>query len=532
MGGAKNCPETPRQRMIGMMYLVLTAMLALNVSADIINGFTKLRHSMESSIESTATRTEDVIQIFQEAYNKDEAGRVKYGEWWAIAQAIGTASDEFYNYIEQFKLDIASQVDGKEYTTMPDKLKNGSDTNRPHAYALVEKVEGGKTRAEILEEKMDAYREYMTSADSDCVRKKLQDAKFKHDLEAKFALFSALFNTDDVTDEEGNTLGWAQSTFHEMPAAAVIALLTKYQNDICVAENDLINFLYNAAGSSNFVVNSITAVVLPQNGEYVMQGGRYRAKIVSGAVDTLNLPQVFINGQEIEGGIYDVAATQVGPHKYNGYILMPGDTTRYSFEGQYTVGAPSAAIANIELNMMYSGYANKFRISVPGFADDKISVECAGASISRDGKDWIINPKGGKEATIQVYAQSDGHKVLMGSEVFRVRPLPSPDAYISFGGQESSAEKQKKSIMTSGQISIVASYGPDSPLKAKFTVENFSVKFPNGQEAKCSGGKLSADALSLMKQVRPGSAVWIRHVMAKGPDGKVRELRSLSIELQ
>lgn len=536
MGGAKNCPETPRQKMISMMYLVLTAMLALNVSADIINGFEKLRHSMESSMISTEMRTEDTYAMFKAEYEKDDAGRVKYGDWWTIAQALRSKSDEFYNYIEQFKLDIANLVDGmsgdEAYTTMPEKLKSGSDTNRPHQYALVDKGASGKVHAEEFEEKMDEYREYMTVIESPCFMNKMVDAKFAHDVNMKFDMFKALFNTDEVVDEEGNTIRWAESTFHEMPASAVLALLTKYQNDVRMAENDMINFIWQAAGSSKFVANSVVAVVLPQNGSYVMQGQHYRARIVSGGIDTLNLPQVFIGGQEISGGIYDVAATSVGEHKFTGYILMPGDTTRYAFEDKYTVGAPSAAVANLDLNVMYSGYENRFSVSVPGYGDDKISIECAGANIKRSGSEWIINPKPGKSADIVVYAMSDGKKVQMGSHNFRVKPLPTPDAYISFGGQESASEKMQKKILTSGAASVVASYGPTADLKAKFTVESFSVRFPNGQEEKCNGGKFSPNAINLIKSVRPGNIVTIRHVVAKGPDGKTRELRSLPIELQ
>ena len=531
MGGAKNCPETPRQKMIGMMYLVLTAMLALNVSADIINGFEKLRHSMESSMTSTEMRTEDTYAMFQAEYEKDDAGRAKYGDWWAIAQAVHDKSNEFYNYIEQFKLDIANLVDGKGYTKMPEKLEGGSDTNKPQQYAE-ERGESGLTHAEEFEKRMDEFCEYMTVIESPCIMAKMADAKFAHDLNLKFDMFKALFNTDDSKDEEGNTLTWIQSTFHEMPASAVLALLTKYQNDVRMAENDMINFMWSAAGSSKFVANSVVAVVLPQNGSYVMQGQRYRARIVSGGIDTLNLPQVFIGGQEIEGGVYDVAATSVGEHKFAGYILMPGDTTRYAFEDKYTVGAPSAAVANLDLNVMYSGYENRFSVSVPGYGDDKISVECAGATIKRNGTDWIINPKAGKSADIVVYAMSDGKKVQMGSHKFRVKPLPTPEAYISFGGQESASEKMQKKILASGAASVVASYGPTADLKAKFTVESFSIRFPNGQEERCNGGKFSAQALKLLNSVRPGNIVTIRHVVAKGPDGKTRELRSLGIELQ
>lgn len=533
MSGAKNCPETPRQKMIGMMYLVLTAMLALNVSADIVNGFTKLRHSMETSMEATNRRTNDIVSIFRAAYEKDDAGRAKYGDWWAVAQAVEKKSDEFYNYIERFKLDIASGVDGEDYTKMPASLKNGTDTHYAHRYALMELGPSGKTHGEELEDMMDDYRRFVTEAESQCiVHKRETDPKFAHEWDQKTDMFGSLFNTDEVVDVEGNTLSWATSIFSEMPAAAVTALLTKYQNDVYVAKNDFINFLYGAAGSSQFVVNSVEPLIMPTYGDYVMQGQSYRARIVSAMVDTNQVPRVFINGQEYEGGVYEVPARALGPQTYTGYMLIGDDTTHYEFEGKYTVGAPSAAIANMDLNMMYSGYDNVFRISVPGYGDDKLIVRCPGATIQHKGADWIINPAAGKEATIDVYVRENGKEVKMGGQAFRVRPLPSPSVCIGFGGQESDSEKQQKKILTSGAITINASYGPDSPIKAKFDVQAFAVKFPNGQEVKCAGNKMSAEAIKLLKTVKPGNIIAIRHVVAKGPDGKPRELKTMSVELQ
>jgi len=248
MGGAKNCPETPRQRMISMMYLVLTAMLALNVSADILNGFTKLRHSMESSMNSTTSRTTDVMKAFE--VQAQENG--KYEEWLVIANAVQAKSDEFYNYIESFKLDIANMCDGKTYQPGElDKIRlaKGDDTNKPHQYAE-EIGETGKPHSEEMKARMEEFRTYMTSADSKCVKDKLaKDKGFAVEWDRKKTMYMELFSTDNVINEEKEEISWERSTFSEMPADAVIALLTKYQNDIRISENDLINFLFAQAGS-------------------------------------------------------------------------------------------------------------------------------------------------------------------------------------------------------------------------------------------------------------------------------------------
>ena len=538
MGGAKNCPETPRQKMISMMYLVLTAMLALNVSAEIINGFTTIRRSMEESVKSTETRTKETLAQFETECKKDAAGEAKYGPWWLIAEDVRQKSDSFYYYIEDFKLEIANRVDGPKEpytreTGMPQNMPGGGDTNKPHGYAFNEMDASGVSHAEALEKKMNEYRDYMTHPTAQCLKNKLeQDVNLKKQWDQMQATFEVVFSTEPEKNQEGETISWAAGIFHEMPASAVCALLTKYQNDIRSSENEVINFLFSAAGASQFVVNQITAVVLPQNGEFVMQGQRYSARIVSGAVDTLNLPQVFIGGKEISNGLYEVTASGVGEHTYNGYILMPGDTTHYDFKGKYTVGVPSATIANLDMDLMYIGYSNRFSISVPGVSADKVKVECPGASVTKQNGDWVIVPKSGKTAEIIVRAEQNGKISLMGSQKFRLKALPSPEAYVSFGGQVSAAEKMQKSILTSGQASIVASYGKDAAIQAKFTITSFSVKFPNGQSKPCSGGKFSADAIDLMKKVKPGNIIAIRDVRAKGPDGRERDLRSLSIELQ
>jgi len=529
MGGAKNCPETPRQKMIGMMYLVLTAMLALNVSADILNGFTKLRHSMESSIASSYLRTEDTMKNFRDKAAEDG----KFKEWLVIAEAVQGKSDEFYNYIEQFKLDIFNMCEGTTYKVgdiVLDtvKLKGGSDTNKPHQYAINE------GHAAELEEKMNEFRLYMTSADTDCLRKKIAtDQKFAEDWNMKIKMYNELFNTNKVYDAaERDSISWENSTFHEMPADAVIALLVKYQNDIRMAENDMVNFLAQQAGASDFRVNTVQAVVIPTAGEYIMQGHKYRAKIATAMMDTNQVPRVFVNGQEVMGGIYE-AAGHIGENKYTGYVTVGDDTTRYAFQGQFTVGAPSATISNTDLNIMYSGYDNPFSISVPGVGSDAVTVSCPGASVTKQGGGkWIIKPSGGSSATISVSAMVDGHATQMGSMDFRVKPLPTPDAYLSVGGQTSNSDKIKKALLASGAVSVVASYGPDALIVAKFTVKSFEVKFPNGQSVRCDGGKFSSQALALINKVSPGGIIAVRNVAAIGPDGKPRTLRSLSLELQ
>ncbi|MCQ2348411.1 MAG: gliding motility protein GldM [Paludibacteraceae bacterium] len=517
-----------------MMYLVLTAMLALNVSADIINGFTKLRHSMESSIKSTDMRTDDLMKTFEAAYTKDEGGMKKYGDWWAVAQANKKMCDDFYDYIEQFKLDILNMVEGTEATEMPSDVKNGSETNKPHQYALNEKdAQSGRTHAEELRARMDKFRQYMTSADSECMQNKMRDVQFAHEWSQKVEMYNALFSTGTVTNEEGETIPWEQSIFEEMPAGAVYAMLTKYQSDIRMAENDLLNFLYKSAGSSDFVINSVQALILPDNGEYIMQGGHYRARIVSAAVDTTNLPMVYINGQEYADGVYDLVANQVGQHTYTGYMLMPGDTTHYTFQGQYTVGAPSASISNVDMNTIYTGYENKFNISVPGMGGDKIKVSATGASVTSKGGLYIIKPsEGAKTVKISVHAEVDGRTVLMGSNDYKVKPLPKPSAFLISGAETyDGTAKIGLKALKSGDAHLEASYGPEGVLDLPFTIVSFEI-YAGGRYLKTSGNKFSAEMKTAIGKLRANDVLSIMTIKYKEPSGKENTLPNLTLGLK
>jgi len=499
-----------------------------------LNGFNKLRHSMESSIESTDRRTDDLMRLFEAAYNKDEGGMKKYGDWWAIAQANKRMSDDFYNYIEQFKLDIVNMVEGEEYTEMPDEIENGSDTNKPHQYAINERDKAtGRTHAQELRVRMDQYRQYMISADSECIQNKMRDTSFRHEWDQKVEMYNALFSTGTVTNEEGATIPWEQSIFEEMPAGAVIAMLTKYQSDIRLAENEDLNFMFKAAGSSDFVINSVQALIIPDNGEYIMQGNHYRARIVSAAVDTTNLPMVYINGHEYPNGVYDLIANQIGKHTYSGYMLMPGDTTRYTFQGQYTVGAPTASVSNIDMNTIYTGYDNKFNISVPGMGGDKIKVSATGATVSQKDGLYIIKPnEGAKTVKISVHAEVDGKTMLMGSNDYKVKPLPKPSAFLISGAETfDGTAKIGLKALKNADTHLEASYGPEGVLDLPFTIVSFEI-YANGRYLKAEGNKFSRDMITAIGKMRSNDVLNIMTIKYREPSGKVNTLPNLTLGLK
>ena len=514
MGGAKNCPETPRQRMIGMMYLVLTAMLALNVSAAILNGYLQVDESLHATIETTESGNRAEYDRFSAALSNNKE---KTQEWYDKAMRVKEESDALFEYITEFKNAIVRLADGskaKENATVREIGKK-DDTNVPHQYGINE----GK--ADELKEKIIAYREFLKEISGN-------DPSVNHDIESMFA-------TDDGVNAEGKTISWAQTIFEEMPVCATITVLTKIQNDIRTFEGKVVGVLFDKTDAGDVRVNKMGAYIIPSS-EYVIRGSKYRAQIILAGIDSTKSPEYYIGDEKInDKGIYEVVASGSGEKKYKGKIAYQhlGETVYLPFEGKYTVGEPMATISNTDLNIMYRGYNNPFSISVPGVANEKLQVRCQGAAISKQNGLWIIKPGngGGDKMTIEVLAEIDGKVSVMGSHVYRVKNLPKPDAYFEVNGQLQEDTKIARAALINPSNKIVASYGADGLIQAKFNITGFQVKLPTGASFNIKGDKLDSKSLEAIKKLKQGNMVNIQYIKAVGPDGKEIQLRGLPIEL-
>ncbi len=500
--------------MIGMMYLVLTAMLALNVSAAILNGYLQVDESLHATIATTEIGNKIEYDRFASALSQNKE---KTQEWYDKAMQVKDKSDELYNYISEFKNAIVRLADGskaKENASVREIGKK-DDTNVPQQYGINE------GHAAELKAKIGEYREFL---------KKIvdNDENFVRDIEAMFA-------TGDGENAEGKPISWEQTIFEEMPVCASITVLTKMQNDIRTFEGKTVQHLYSKTDASDVRVNKMGAYIIPRS-EYVIRGSKYSAKIILAGIDSTKTPQYFIEGQQInDEGIYEVIASGTGERRYKGQIAYQhlGETVYLPFEGRYTVGEPTATISNTDLNIMYRGYNNPFSISVPGVPAEKVQVRCQGAAISKSGSNWIIKPGGGSpdKLTIEVLADIDGKTSVMGSHVYRVKNLPKPNAYFEVGGQVTEDTKIARKALMNPANKIVASYGADGLIQARFTITGFQVKLPTGASFSIKGDKLDGKAIDAIGKLKQGNMVNIMYIKAVGPDGKEVQLRSLPIEL-
>ncbi|MBR1630441.1 MAG: gliding motility protein GldM [Paludibacteraceae bacterium] len=492
-----------------MMYLVLTAMLALNVSADILNGFNMVARSLQDAINSSKEQTNSLMDAFEAS---DAEKHEKFGANLAKAREVQAKSEDLFNYIQDFRAGMIKLADGDDYDQDLLKIVNEADVNAPGNYGLRQKAEGEDgTRADALQRHISDYRDYIVNIVGDADP-------------ALVNRFNVMFSTESGKDASGEVIPWTQSMFEYMPMAAVNALLTRYQNDIISSQNDLIKFLYGDVGKADLAVNAVQAIVIP-NSRSVMQGGQYSAQIFMAAYDSTARPIVMIDGKEIQNGRYEFTASGIGTHSYSGTLQIPGEDSIYHFTSDYFVTEPSATISNTDLNVVYLGIENHFSVSVPGVTDDsKVSVTAAGGSITKTGKGkYIVKVTQGEKLVINVSADVEGRRVNMGSQEYRIKKLPDPRAYVIANG-----EQKYEGSLTRGQlknISLYAGYDKDELLDAKFTITEFTLVTSKSPARTTTGSKLSAQQQADLEKLKMGDLIIVRGIKAKGPDGIVRTLK-------
>lgn len=509
--------------MIGMMYLVLTAMLALNVSTDILNGFTLVDNSLHSSIEASGNRNEKLYRDFKAA---TEQNPEKMQGWYDKALELEQRADSLYKYIQNFKEQIAILADGPKAVQQRKEAREDGDGTRniegnsnldvTGQYAIVE------GHGAELKEMIAMYRDYISDL-----------AEGDDDLRKEFA---TVFATDKGwNSHEQDSCDWEVAIFDGMPVGASITILTKMQNDVRTTESEMIQYLMERTDAGDLRVNKLNAYIIPKS-DYVIRGGQYSAQIILAAVDSTQRPEYYIEGQRInDNGIFQEAATRVGERTFKGQIayLDPasGEMRHLPFEDSYTVGEPSVTISNNDLNIMYRGYDNPFSISVPGVSNEKLKVNVSGATATLRNGLWIIKPgENTKTVTISVLAELEGKMQPMGSREYRVKALPKPGAYFRSGDREYQDGNIARNALRDKNASVIASYGPDGLLDLPYTITSFKLNI-NGTLSESRGDRFTPNQIERLEQLKQGAILVITDIRAKGPDGKEVRLSPIPLML-
>lgn len=508
---------SPRQKMINLMYVLLMAMLALNVSSDVLNGFTLVDESLTKSSANAGKQNETLYRTFDEYMTQNPE---KVREWHARASEVKAMSDTLYNLAERLKVRIAKQADGVNGNHH--RLVNREDLEAA-TNVMLSPVSGEGQKL------FDAICEYRTNMLS------------MVDEEMQKEMIQASLSTEVPQRDISLLKNWQEYHFENMPAIAAVTLLTKIQNDVRYVEGEVLHTLAKNIDMGDVRVNQIRALVIPTS-KNVVRGGDFSAQIILAAVDSTQRPQIFIEDVplETENGEYVTECNKTGDYILNGYMLVndgTGAQTRYDFSQSYTVVDPTATVSASLMNVLYAGFSNPVSISAPGIAANRISASISkgSASIKSDGKGGylVVPTKVGEELKIAVTARNDeGRNQSMGEYTFRVRQLPDPTPFIEYKDKDGNTQRyrgsrglSKRDLMNSN--GIVAAID-DGLLNIGFKVLSFETVFydnmGNAKPMISDGTNFSARQKEMMRDLGRGKRFYISHVKAIGPDNVERLL--------
>ena len=496
--------------MINLMYILLMAMLALNVSNDVLKGFHLIGDSLERTTTNAAKENRDLYDDFAVLVKKNPA---KVREWYTKAIQLRGTSDSLYNFVEQLKWAIAREADGSKGN--PDRLNNEENLDAA-GHVMLAPISG---KGKLLYDAINRYRTH--------VLRYITDPRQR-------AIIASDLSTN-VPKNDNALLGknWQEYMFEDMPAVAAITMLSKLQSDIRKAENQVLHTLRANVDLKDIRVNELNAYVLPE-ATTLMPGEVFRSKIFMAAVDTTQRPQIFVNGRQVSGsGEYNFTVRGPGEYSFSGYILTQnaaGEILRRNFVQKYNVIAPptGATVAADLMNVLYAGFNNPISVSASGIAPDKVHLSMTGGSLTSQGKGhYTARPAAvGSNVTFTVSGEVNGKTQKMGTYTFKVRKLPDPTAYIALGN-----DRFKGGRLAKGSVIGAAGIGAaidDGLLDIPFRVLSFESVFfdrmGNARPENSDGANFTENQRNLMRSLRRGQRFYVSRVVVMGPDGLRRTL--------
>jgi len=543
--------ETPRQKMISMMYLVLTALLALNVSKEILDAFLIVNKSMETTNESVAAKVAESYAKFEGQYNLN---KTKVGPYWEKAQTVQAEAEKFLAYLEQLKFNLVKEAERKDSVEIMNLYYSDTIINGVAKKTLDLKAVGTKDKynettrymvgtkngeAYVLSAKMKEFRDVVLSA---------MDLPEDSD---KIGL-----RTDGVyRNADGQRQDWEMHNFFHTILAADITIVNKIIAEVRSAQFNSLNYLYAQVSEKDFKFDNVAAKVIPKS-TYVFKGQKYEAEVLVAAYDSktalesrvlqgvTEVTEANMNRATLvkgESGVINLEfpTNAEGLQRYAGEIIMrepgTGIIKTYDYSGEYIVAPPALTVAPLKMNVFYIGVDNPVSISSPGLPQDKIRPVISTGILKKDPKsnDWIVRidkkPTGKSIATVSATAEIDGKVLQLGSSEFRVKRVPDPIAEIA--GQ-TGGTIDKNVLLASGAIIpnmedfnfdlyfIVTSYTFATIINGDFIPKNIR------------GNQFTPEVVNLIKNGKSKQKFFFENIQSQGPDGTIRALNPVNLELK
>ncbi len=511
-------PKEPRQLMINLMYLVLTAMLALNVSSEILHAFETINQSITSSNKAIEEKNSKLYKGLDDQ-EAQEASRDRVKPYNDKAKQVKNASAEMIKYLEDWKEKVVVESGGRE----EDGTIKRKDNIDASTLLLVEKKGGDEIKNKLIQ-----LREMMLSVVSGDAKQQLTN-----DLPMKVV--------NPEKSDNNPQADWSTGNFYNMPTMAVVTLLAKFQNDVRNSEAVIINQLNKEAGDVQVKFDEIQAIAVPKN-SYVLAGQKVEASIMIAAYNKAVNPQVTSSGgrvSKVENGVatWETMASGVGQQTVRGTVTLdlgPRKETK-PYEFTYMVGSEGASMQLDKMNVFYIGVPNPITVSAAGYSLEDVSVNIPGATVTNGaakGKFDVVVAKAG-EIVADIMAKTATGPKKVGSMPIRVKRIPDPVAKV--GGQIGGT--MFSSIFKS-QLGVVAALD-NFDFNAKFVVTSyeFSVVPKRGEpigpfSVKSSRFDVNQQVMQAIERCKPGDKVYIEEITAIGPDKQTRKLGTVGLTLK
>lgn len=547
----------PRQKMIGMMYLVLTALLAMNVSKDILDAFIVVNDGIENSTSTFGDKTSMYYSKFAAAALDSETAK----PYKVKADKVKKMSDELYDHISNLKKQIVGTTDKLPEGSVDSlyKLKNVQSKDNYDTPTLVMGLaepstpKDGEWSAVDLKKRINAYRDGLLELFSE--NKEAQELMKKS---------LATLDTPDPKPGSGDDKNWESANFYHVPLAAVVTILSKIQSDVRSAEAEAVAKLYENIDASGVSFSKVDGFAYAKRA-YVMDGDSFAAQIFTAAYNDLDNPDIFIgafdssavaNGETDEnkimkgskgegwastknGGWFQLQSVEagkghlkikegVGIHEWGGIIKVKTKKGPkiYPFSHTFEVGKPSTTVAAAAMNVFYMGIDNPVSVSAPM---PNFKASAPGLRQSGGAGQYIMRPTAIGKVNINVTGTDDnGKTVNLGSTEFRVKKIPDPVPYIA--GKTGSCT-MSKSDLASGVIQAKME-GFEFDLRVQVSSFNLGTTVSGDyKEVSVSGSRMDGAAQALISKASRGQRFYVEKMKVKMSDGSTRELANINIRV-
>lgn len=514
MAGGK---ATPRQKMINLMYLIFIAMLALNMSKEVLAAFGLMNVKMETS---NAKTTESNLAFLDGLSTKASEDAAKYGDLYAKAGQIKEMSQEYYDYLQS--------------------LKDGmlEDVEDPTDYQVMDKsdfLDGKFFQGDNLTPEGEDFLNRINNYRDGVVN--ILPATMKDVKESVVARFQTGDENGKVENRSGEKVDWINYHYERFPLVASLTKLTALQADIKATEEDALKSMLAGELTEQVSLKNFATSLFAKKSAYYT-GEKYDGKIIISKTDNSSTPvraELTLDGRKLsEGRDYKIEAGGIkmlissgnaGDHEVAGtmYFMQDGKEIEVPVKNSFaTISKPNAAlIAADKMNVVYRGVANPMSISIPGIPDNKVTASAPGLKKVSSSK-YIMNP--GKGRTVKIVASGtlpDGQRISTPAE-FRIKDIPRPSSTIR--GESGSVKMPRNNL----EISTIGAILEDFDFDLKLAVSGFSFKVPGQPTVKVNGNKLDARAKSALKRAKRGDAVQIFDVQAYITNNKSYKLKKVS----